>query len=191
MCWAGPGFPWKQAQDVAADEASSLLPGDWMKRQQQLWHRGRVGQWPSALGLLMPVTGQALLGMDTHLLPTPCGMTSHKVFTAWLAPAPNGNNPKVHLQGLVGSARICPDSRVFWGPREAGDAGVQSTDLGAWQPRPESWLCQSLSCGRCFTTPCLSFPTHRTEMMRIMALAHRITSPHDPRRACGTLASIY
>lgn len=70
-----------------------------------------------------------------------------RVFTAWLAPAPDGNNPTVHLQGLVGSAGLRPDSGAFWGSGEAGGAGVLSTELGAWQPRPESWLHQSLSCG--------------------------------------------
>lgn len=49
MCWAGPGFPWKQAQDVAAEEASSLLPGDWIERQQHLQHRGQGGSGPGPL----------------------------------------------------------------------------------------------------------------------------------------------
>lgn len=66
----GPGFPWEQAQGVVAEEASSLIPGDWVRRQQHLCHR-EMGQWPSALGLLTCVTGQVHLEMDTPLSPSP------------------------------------------------------------------------------------------------------------------------
>lgn len=96
MC-AEPGFPWKKAQGVVAEEASSLLPGDWIRRQQHLCHRTEV-LWPLALELLTPVNGQVLLGMDTPLLPQPyVVLRPIRVFMARLAQAQDGNNPMVHL----------------------------------------------------------------------------------------------
>lgn len=52
-----------------------------------------------ALGPRMacPVTGQALLGMDTPFPPRPGGASTARMFTTTSASAQGGNSPVVHL----------------------------------------------------------------------------------------------
>lgn len=181
MCWAGPGFPWKQAQAVAAEEAFSLLPGDRIRRQQCLCHR-TVGQWPSTLRMLTPGTGQALLGMDTPWSPNPMwlyvpsGCSWHSwqhskmETTQWCISEASSN--------ASGSVQVAEYSGT-WEKQEAQRFRVQTREpdsLGP-SPRPASHCC--VAPGRRLAAPCLSFSIYKMGMRRLTEHHNRITSPPD------------
>lgn len=118
MCQAGPGFPWKQAQDVAA-EASSLLPGTWIRRRHHLRPPQKtVGQWPSALAPLTPVTSQVLLRMD--LPPVPCGTTSHEGVHGTFTTSPRWKQPHGASPKASSKPPDPPDGELFGASGEAG-----------------------------------------------------------------------
>lgn len=180
--WAGPGFPWEQAQGVVAEEASSLVPGDWVRRQQHLCHR-KMGQWPSALGLLTSVTGQVHLEMDTplshpnpmwHYVPSGCSWHD------W-------HQPKMETTPWCISEALSNPSRSLQMAEYSGAwqrQEVQRFRAQAWEPGS---LGRNLgSAGHCrvvlgwyLTAPCLSFSIYKMGMMRLLEPPNGSSSPHD------------